>query len=172
MSKAINRICHLRTCCSFIRSDDLRITCHFPLFLAHILTLAAILGLGKKNRAKTRFQRDVDQDGRVERGDLSSVVSDRAMNPHWVSLNFQSLFSENDQFCSPAKQRPERALRTNCRFDSLLRAVTSLAYLADQLWNPSPIHNVVNETRRDSHLDLECLAPALAVYSSVFVLHA
>src|SRR5262249_20887916 len=74
------------------RTENCCITCHFPLFLAHILTLAAILGLGKKNSAKTRFQRDVEQDGRVERGDLSSVVSDRAMNPHWVSLNFQSLF--------------------------------------------------------------------------------
>jgi hypothetical protein len=38
--------------------------------------------------------------------------------------------------------------------------------------NPSPTHNVVDETRRDSHLDLEYLAPALAVYLSVFVPYA
>jgi hypothetical protein len=40
---------------------------------------------------------------------------------------------------------------------------TSLAHMADQLWNPSPIPNVADETRRDSHLDLECLVPALAI---------
>ncbi len=38
-----------------------------------------------------------------------------------------------------------------------------VTHLTDQLWNPSPTHNVVDETRRDSHIDLECLAPALAL---------
>src|SRR5262245_8613438 len=43
-----------------------------------------------------------------------------------------------------------------------LRTVTSLAHMADQGWN-SLTHNVLDETRPDPHLDLECLAPALAV---------
>src|SRR5215471_16003748 len=34
--------------------------------------------------------------------------------------------------------------------------------LMDQLWNPSPTHNV-DETRRDSHIDLERFALALAL---------
>jgi len=34
-----------------------------------------------------------------------------------------------------------------------MRAIkTSLAYLADQLWNLSSIHNIAGETRRDFHL--------------------
>jgi hypothetical protein len=38
-----------------------------------------------------------------------------------------------------------------------------VTHLTDQLWNSSPTYKTVDETRRDFHIDLEYLAPALAL---------
>ena len=44
-----------------------------------------------------------------------------------------------------------------------------VTHLTDQLWTPTPTYNAVDETRRDSHIDLECLAPALAIKDIISV---